>query len=123
MVLKQREFVFSEFLTPMTAFTDVMVVLACLTGDLMLQEPDVARNALVRAFTDSATHGFVAALSWIVVEGVSCQWETVRNIFLCGALGMAIDVDHFLLAKSVRLKVGILMIELNISYSSHFSVT
>ena len=100
-----RAFVFSEFLSPMIVFTDAMVILACLTGDLMLQESEVARNAFIRAFTDSACHGFVAALSWIVVEGISCQYETVRNIFICGALGMGIDVDHFIAARSVRLKV------------------
>ncbi len=66
----------------------------------------VSRNWL-RAVTDSATHGLVGASSWAAVmlrtNGSASPWAEVT---LAGVLASSVDVDHFIAARSLDLKVN-----------------
>ena len=64
---------------------------------------EVARRYL-RALTDSAVHGLVAAASWIIIR-FDISSKLCLEIFICALLSMLIDVDHFIAAKSTNLKV------------------
>ena len=59
----------------------------------------------VKASLDSAVHGLVALLSWMLVRysDVKVAW---LEAIVCGVMSMAVDVDHFIAAKSLNLKVN-----------------
>lgn len=61
-----------------------------------------------KAVFDNATHAGVGILCWFMV----CYHyrsrntaQTVAEIFSCGAMASLIDLDHFLMAKSLDIKV------------------
>ncbi|KAL1131540.1 hypothetical protein AAG570_011157 [Ranatra chinensis] len=67
-----------------------------------------------RALCDSCTHGLVALLSWLalILRTGRCQgggWPYVPwlEVLLCGILGSAIDIDHFIAARSFDLKLAL----------------
>ena len=71
----------------------------CLLGDHLLL---TLASPAARALADSATHAAVAALCWaLVISSCSCWGQ----LLLSGVLSSAIDVDHFILARSLHLKV------------------
>lgn len=61
---------------------------------------------MFRALLDNAVHGLIASLSWLIV--VDYRDELFRSniieAFVCGCLGCLLDLDHFIQAKSLRLK-------------------
>lgn len=66
---------------------------------------------LHKALCDNCTHALVAALSWLIV----CVWSRYKNLnqiyvetFACAFIASAIDLDHFLVARSTNLKVFVL---------------
>ena len=63
---------------------------------------------LLRALADSLVHGLVGGITWAVVEGPDI-WRGGSKPFLrCIAatiLASAVDVDHFLAARSLNLQV------------------
>ena len=80
------------------------LVLVCLLGDHLCSALSQA-ELLWRAMADSATHGAVGVMSWavVVMPGLSpARW---MHCALCGVLASIIDVDHFLQARSLQLKV------------------
>jgi len=61
------------------------------------------------AFVDNAIHAIIAAASWIcveVVDGVPRPLShSVKEVIVCAILASVIDIDHFLAAGSIDLKV------------------
>jgi hypothetical protein len=84
----------------------VCVGLAALLGDRV-----VAQNSLLqemRAVADNMTHGAIGLLSWHIVTGHLADLSfTARfwEVALCGLLASAIDLDHFVAARSLRIEV------------------
>lgn len=80
----------------------------CFTGDHVLQ---MSNTILSKAVVDSSTHCLVAILSWLIVL-LKCHKRStmlINSIFellLCGFLATSIDVDHFIQARSLKLKVS-----------------
>ena len=78
----------------------------CLLGDHLLL---TLASPAARALADSATHAAVAALCWaLVISSCSCSAHSCScwgQLLLSGVLSSAIDVDHFILARSLHLKV------------------
>ena len=85
----------------------------CLLGDHLLL---TLATPAARALADSGTHAAVAALCWaLVISSSSCSAHSCScsahscscwgQLLLSGVLSSAIDVDHFILARSLHLKV------------------
>lgn len=75
------------------------------TGDFLVNSVTAQYQ---KALCDNGTHAIVAAFSWMIV----CVWSRYKNVnqlfiesLTCGIIGSAIDLDHFLAARSTNLKV------------------
>lgn len=84
-----------------------LLACVCFAGDHILQ---ISNTNLSKAVVDSSTHCLVAILSWLIVL-LKCHKRStmlINSIFellLCGFLATSIDVDHFIQARSLKLKV------------------
>ncbi|XP_067128778.1 transmembrane protein 267 [Centruroides vittatus] len=59
------------------------------------------------AFVDTLVHFALGSVSWCMVickESFARNYRLYKELFLCGCLSSFIDVDHFLMAKSFRLR-------------------
>ena len=82
----------------------VLFASCCFIDFVFLPSRFVRAEYRFHAIADNAAHGAVALLSWILVSGVqSC--EDLRNAVICGFMACAIDLDHFIAAKSFSIKV------------------
>lgn len=86
---------------------NVLLAIVEIIGDKILAVEEL--SITFRAIFDSCVHGTIAALSWSLV--VNYHTDTFRNncfqILVCGIFGTLIDVDHFIEARSLYLKVSI----------------
>ncbi|XP_050304210.1 transmembrane protein 267 [Anthonomus grandis grandis] len=84
----------------------VSVALVAILGDHLT---NVAPVATIKALADNLTHLVIGALCWSIFCVYSkhtiniSQWN-VLEIISCAVLSSAIDVDHFVAAKSIFLK-------------------
>lgn len=79
----------------------------CLVADrLLLQLPVAQQHPWPRALSDNAVHGVIGMWSWAIVVGAKKKAD-LREILLAGFLASVIDVDHFLLARSLSLKAAL----------------
>lgn len=81
----------------------VFLGLTCIGVDYLMLVPIIHNNDYARAVTDNAGHGLIAAISWLVVSGI--HKETIFQGVACALISSAIDLDHFIMAKSLKLKV------------------
>lgn len=91
-----------------------LLYLVCATGD-WLQSPNFQLPSYLRALLDNLTHGGIAAVSWIIVVDDSSKY---LEIVVCGLMSCAVDVDHFLAARSFKLNDA-----LNLSHRPPFHNT
>ncbi|XP_077487289.1 LOW QUALITY PROTEIN: transmembrane protein 267 [Amblyomma americanum] len=78
-----------------------LTVAVSATGDFVTAQ---SKLPWLRALADNATHGLVALLCWVMVSGKPLQAANVQDSILCGLFGCAVDVDHFLAAKSLKIE-------------------
>ncbi|KAJ7393776.1 hypothetical protein OS493_003435 [Desmophyllum pertusum] len=57
----------------------------------------------LRAVVDNAAHGIIAFISWCIVSEIQTRKNLIDGI-MCGFIACAIDVDHFIAAKSFNLQ-------------------
>lgn len=86
----------------------ILVTSVCFSGDALLK---VANHDLLKALVDNSTHVIVAVFSWLIVvlkchKRSSMIVNSIFELFLSGILASVIDIDHFVLAKSFKLKVS-----------------
>lgn len=101
--------------------SEVVLFISCLCLDWPW--PNQAISTIIRhhrpqyrAVEDNLSHGFLAAVSWFAVIGWRWDfWNSLLQICCCGMIGCAMDLDHFIQAKSFSLQV-------NYSYCSNRSV-
>ena len=62
------------------------------------------KHQVFRAVVDNTAHGVIAFVSWCVVSEIRTRKDLMDGI-LCGFIACAIDVDHFIAAKSFKLQV------------------
>lgn len=86
-------------------FLTLCLVVTMQVGDFLVNYTTVHFH---KALYDNGTHATIAAISWLIV----CVWsryKTVNQIgietLICAIIGSAIDLDHFLVARSTSLKV------------------
>lgn len=89
-----------------TFLTLCLLIIAQL-GDFLVNYTTVHFH---KALCDNGTHAVIAAISWLIV----CIWSKYTNVnqlcietVICGIIASAIDLDHFLVARSTSLKVHI----------------
>ena len=84
------------------------ITLILLTADwLVYRNGATQKYHLFRVMTDNLTHGLVGGWCWAVaclLAGWSGRCNVVET-FLCFAMASAVDVDHFIAARSIFLKV------------------
>uniref|UniRef100_K1RRU6 SAM domain and HD domain-containing protein 1 n=1 Tax=Magallana gigas TaxID=29159 RepID=K1RRU6_MAGGI len=90
---------------------EAALLLTCLLGDFLPSTVSGNHGNLWRALIDSLTHGGVAFFSWAVLvqaRNIRGFWESL----ICGLLGMAIDSDHFIAARSLSLQASCIVSEI-----------
>lgn len=78
-----------------------LIVVTCYVGDKKLHATN--ERQIVRAFFDNATHGLVGLFAC----GIAFidNWDKMYMAVVCMLISSAIDVDHFIVARSLHLKV------------------
>ena len=88
----------------------ILLPMICVAFDEALKISIIRKNNVLRSITDNTAHGTVALVSWCAVVGVDAidNKKDVIETILCTVIACAIDLDHFISAKSFRLKVSLL---------------
>lgn len=79
-------------------------------GDLLVQH---ASLHIQKAIFDNFTHAAIAGISWIIVcfyFRCSDLYVVFSEVLACTMIGSVIDLDHFLMARSVNLKVSVCLL-------------
>ena len=92
--------------SPKTIVLELLLVGICILDDPSVIPIFISENPLSRAAVDSVTHGFIAAVSWLLVTDLQMNMRNLTEVFLSGVLGMVIDIDHFVAAGSLSLNVS-----------------
>lgn len=82
------------------------VILSCIVFDFLLNSNMLnvlPRAHLLRAMADNIGHAFIAMFIWCVVRDYSCS--RVLEVITCGMFASFIDIDHFIMARSLDIKV------------------
>jgi len=96
----------SLFTDTETVLLEMLLFTVCTVGD---QGHYISDNLLFRAAVDNITHGLVGFISWaLVIRLTSFNVAQILQCSVCMVLAMAVDVDHFLAAKSFKLQVKML---------------
>lgn len=82
----------------------VLIAVTCLLGDKLVQ---ATRDPLVKAAIDSSTHALIGFFSAAVV--LTEHREKIHLAVACMVMSSLIDVDHFVMAKSFKLSVRIII--------------
>ncbi|CAL1275179.1 unnamed protein product [Larinioides sclopetarius] len=77
-------------------------------SDFILNLEVVYKNISLRCITDNLTHVCLGIISWLIV----CSYDSFSTThfyqsLLCGLFAGLIDLDHFLMAKSLKFKDAI----------------
>ncbi|KAH8021539.1 hypothetical protein HPB51_015935 [Rhipicephalus microplus] len=83
-------------------FTAALTAAVSTAGDYVT---GLARLPWLRALADNATHGLIAFLCWVMVSGRTLRKASLLESLLSGLFGCAVDVDHFLAARSLKIEV------------------
>lgn len=78
------------------------IPILCVCGDALGQR---CVSMWSRALCDSAVHAALASLAWLVVNADHMTFSTLMQSSVCGFLSSAVDLDHFIAAGSLSLKV------------------
>ncbi|KAG8229735.1 hypothetical protein J437_LFUL007910, partial [Ladona fulva] len=90
----------------------VLMASTAITGDSLLR---IAHHDTLRAISDSVTHGVIGGLSWLVVANHYDMKKGILDSLLCAFISSAIDVDHFIAARSFSIKARLFL-----SFTSRF---
>ncbi|XP_068627242.1 transmembrane protein 267 [Battus philenor] len=88
----------------------ILTVLICCTaliGDFVVFKSKYSDSQVFRAISDSSTHaaiGLLSALLFFTYETGLSDQARLYNVMFCTALSSLIDIDHFIAAKSFKLK-------------------
>ena len=79
-----------------------VIVATCYVGDKKLHA--VNEKQIVRAIFDNLTHGLVGLFTCAIA--FMDNWDKMYMAVICMVISSAIDLDHFIAAKSFRLSVS-----------------
>ena len=89
-------------ITRRTAVLELVLIALCFASERVLQ----IENRWGRAAFDNAIHGLIAGLAWLIVICDSLLLSTTAQVLACAAIASAIDIDHFIAAGSLSLRVS-----------------
>ncbi|XP_072019751.1 transmembrane protein 267-like [Amphiura filiformis] len=92
--------------TPATLLAASLLGTFCVWADHFIAIPEVNSVCTRRAMADSLTHGIVGLLTWAIVmyRLSTSKKRYALEVMVCGMAASALDVDHFIAAKSLHLK-------------------
>uniref|UniRef100_A0A8C5SLP8 Transmembrane protein 267 n=1 Tax=Laticauda laticaudata TaxID=8630 RepID=A0A8C5SLP8_LATLA len=76
----------------------------CYLADRLLQYSFIQQTYWLRALSDNMVHGIIGLWSWAIVIGLKKKSD-FTEVILAGFLSSVIDMDHFILAGSLSLKL------------------
>lgn len=85
------------------------ITIVCVTADWLVFRSDAFQKyPLLRAVTDNLTHGLVGCWCW-ATSAIFVGWNkyTLYECLLCFSVACAVDVDHFIEARSLSFKVSV----------------
>ena len=89
---------------------NISLVITCLLGDHLCFSVLEGKSRIeIKAVCDSIVHGAVAFLSWLIVvldRQVPIS-DNLKEALICGLFASAIDLDHFIEARSFRINDAI----------------
>ncbi|XP_066270564.1 transmembrane protein 267-like [Branchiostoma lanceolatum] len=94
---------FSKLFSVKSTISSVLLGGFCVAADKALSWKPISDQTLLRALTDNTAHGLVGLWSWGIVCGTRTRQDVLHTL-LCGLLASLVDSDHFLAARSLRLK-------------------
>lgn len=84
-----------------------LLVAVSLLGDHLVSR--IHQKHAVKAICDNSTHFLIGGISWLIVcintSFLQNHTQCLLEILLCAFIAAVIDVDHFISAKSLSLKV------------------
>lgn len=94
----------------------ILLPFVCLSFDEALKIPFINKKDVLRSLVDNGGHGGIAFVCWWAVVGTSdLTRKDFAEMVVCGVIACAIDLDHFISAKSFNLKVKFLTSIFNIT--------
>ena len=87
---------------------EILLVGVCLVGDQLLTDLE---DGLLKALSDNITHILIGVLSWFIIiynvkTVLSENLQTsLAQCVAAAAISSLIDIDHFIMAKSIHLEV------------------
>lgn len=87
------------------AFCTLLLAIVAVVGDWFVNHTNLH---IYKALFDNSTHSIIGGLTWFIVSLKLRQktvWFRLSEVGLCALIASLIDVDHFLMARSVHLKV------------------
>lgn len=87
----------------------------------VLQLDSIKTVPLRRSLVDNLSHIIIGIFSWLLsisYEKLYHPWNIV-NCLLCGFFASIVDIDHFLMARSLKLNVSIIFLE-GVLFSHNF---
>ena len=99
---KQAVFQAFRVLTPFLPY--IFLAEICVCADYLLLLPQFSKKSLSRALTDNVSHGVIGAMSWLTIVGLKTRKDILEGV-ICGLMASAVDVDHFIAARSLKIKV------------------
>lgn len=85
-------------------YLTVLLGLVAIIGDSIVSHSKIQ---IFQAIFDNATHSIIGGLSWFLVCVCSKKYNSgvIVEVALCALIASLIDLDHFVVAKSLKLQV------------------
>lgn len=78
------------------------------TSHNLLELDSIKTVPLKKAIVDNLTHISIGIASWLICvsnEKISQPWNIINSL-ICGVFAGLVDIDHFLMARSIKLDVS-----------------
>ena len=87
------------------------IYVTCFISDYFLKSNillsmKIERVDLAKAICDNAGHAAIAGLCWLIILDYNVRIRSLIEVGICGVIGSLVDVDHFIHARSLYLKVS-----------------
>lgn len=96
-----------NFIFSLKSYLTLLLAIVAITGDYIVSH---SRLHIFQAIFDNVTHCVIGGLSWFLVC-IICKrynsYQTLLEVAVCALVSSLIDIDHFIVAKSIYLKVGL----------------
>lgn len=94
----------TDLIFNVSTYLTLLIVVVAIGGDYVVE---TSRSPVLKAVSDNLVHGLIGGLSWMVycVKRRKSQLGLLE-VVLCTLLSSLIDLDHFVAAKSVLIKVS-----------------